>query len=437
MTMNDIYAVTGNPIFHSRSPVIFNAAFRALTLDAAYVRLAAFTAEEALMTAREIGIKGLNITSPFKSEVVPLLDEAEPNARKIESVNVVVARNKKFVGYNTDLAGVTGALKECDFQPKGKKAVVLGAGGAGRAATLALTAVGARVVLVNRTARKAEEAAHVLGCDALPIERISEAIEGAHLLVSCISSSGRLISPSLLSRRLTVLDATYGHPTALLRDAANAGCRLIDGRLWLLHQALPAFTLLTGRAAPAAQMRKALFKRRWPLHKNVALIGFMGAGKTTVAQQIAGLSGLTFVDTDQALEARSGLAVSSIFETRGEAAFRMMEQEELHGLWDTSEAVVSCGGGAVLSKRNRRVLRSRCIPVWLWADIDTALSRVREEETRPLLAGDDRAARARALLDERLFLYASTSDLVIQTRGKTPREIAMRIWNEVRQAFDN
>jgi len=416
---------------------MFNAGFRALSLDAAYVRLAASTAEEALSTAREIGIKGLNITSPFKSEVVPLLDEVEPGARKVGSVNTVITRDGRFVGYNTDVAGVIGALRESDFEPEGKKAVVIGAGGAGRAAALALQASGVRVVLVNRTGEKAFEAARILGCDALPLEHIADGLEGAHLLVSCISSNGRLISPSLLSSGLTVLEADYGRPTALLRDATDAGCRLIDGRLWLLHQAVPAFTLATGKEAPVAEMRKALFKRSWALHKNVALIGFMGTGKSTVAQEMAASSDLSFLDTDSAVEARAGMPVSEIFEMKGEAAFRMMEQDELQELWNVSRAVISCGGGAVLTKRNRRFLRSRCIPVWLWADVDTALTRVGGEGTRPLLRGDDPGSRARALLDERLFLYACTSDLVINTRGKTPRDIAARIWDEVHYVFDS
>jgi shikimate kinase len=293
------------------------------------------------------------------------------------------------------------------------------------------------VLLVNRTHAKAVEAADALGCEALPFEQIGEALAGAHLLVSCISSDTRVVPPALLSRGLTLLEANYGRPTALLRDAADAGCRIIDGRLWLLNQAIPAFTLFTGKEAPAAEMRKALFKRRWAAHKNVALIGFMGTGKSSVAHELARVSGLAFVDTDKAVEARAGLSVSEIFETKGEAAFRLMEQDELQGLWNASHTVVSCGGGAVLARSNRRALRSRCIPVWLWADIQTALARLREAGTRPLLDGADPESRANALLEERRYLYARTSDLVINTRGKAPLEIAARIWDEVHYAFDS
>ena len=130
----------------------------------------------------------------------------------------------RFVGYNTDVAGVLGALEESGFEQAGKKTVVLGAGGAGRAAALALLSSGADVVMVNRSFQRAEEAAGILQCSALPIERIDEALKGSHLLISTISSDERVIEPTLLSRELTVLEANYARPTALIQDATRAGC---------------------------------------------------------------------------------------------------------------------------------------------------------------------------------------------------------------------
>ena len=117
--MSDIYAVAGRPIFHSGSPRMFNAAFKELALDAVYIRLAASTAEEVLSTAREVGIKGLNVTSPFKSDMLPLLDEVDADARRVGSVNTVIERNGRFIGHNTDISGVIGALKDSNFEPRG------------------------------------------------------------------------------------------------------------------------------------------------------------------------------------------------------------------------------------------------------------------------------------------------------------------------------
>ena len=182
-----------------------------------------------------------------------------------------------------------------------------------------------------------------------------------------------------------VLDANYGHPSALVEDAERAGCTLIDGREWLLGQALPAFRLFTGRAdAPASQMRKALWKRRVDGRRNIALIGFAGSGKSAVAQDLASMSGMTFVDIDGRIEEKAGTSIAEIFASKGEEEFRRMEQAEIEEIGLDSNQVVSCGGGAVMNRSNVRVLRNNCLSVWLWADVKTALSRIGETSNRAL-----------------------------------------------------
>jgi shikimate dehydrogenase len=433
--MSNIYAVAGNPILHSRSPRMFNAAFRELALDAVYTRLAASTAEEVIVTAREVGIDGINVTSPFKADIIPYLDDVEADAGKIGSVNTVKQSAGRFVGHNTDVAGVLGALKESGFDPAGKKTVVLGAGGAGRASALALVSSGAEVVMVNRSFEGAEEAARVLQCSALPVERIDHALTGAHLLISAISSGERVVEPTLLSKGLTVLDANYAHPTALVQDATRAGCTVIDGRLWLLHQALPAFKHFTGESAPGDAMRKALWQKTWPTHRNIALIGLSGSGKSTVAREIASLAGMNVIDIDKMVEEKAGLSIAELFDREGEESFRVMERAELQELWNLSRAVVACGGGAVLRKRNMQTIRSTSVPVWLWASPKTLLTRIGDTGTRPLLNGHDPGGSVEKLLHQRRFLYASTADFLINTEGKKPEEIAERIWNEIRSTF--
>jgi shikimate dehydrogenase len=435
--MSNIYAVAGKPILHSRSPRMFNAAFRELGLDAVYTRITAWSAEEVITTAREVGIEGLNITSPFKAEIIPCLDSVEAEAAKIGSVNTVVYSEGMFIGHNTDVAGVLGALKESGFNAAGKKTVVLGAGGAGRAAALALRSTGATVVIVNRSFEKAEKAAHSLQCLAIPIERISEAFAGADLLVSTISSDERVIEPALLSKELTVLDANYAHPTALARDAARAGCTLLDARLWLLHQALPAFTLFTGRTSPVNAMRKALWQKVWPPHRNIALIGLSGSGKSTVGAELASITGMGVIDIDRMVEEKAGVSIADLFQARGEEAFRIMEKAEIDELWNISNRVIDCGGGAVLHKRNRRTIRSTSVPVWLWAGPKTLLSRIGDTDTRPLLHTEDAGCAIEGLLADRRFLYAATADFLINTEGKRPEEIARRICNEVGKTFDS
>ena len=433
--MTRLFAVAGSPVFHSKSPLIFNTAFRELAIDAAYLRLAASGAEEIVSVAREVGMDGLNITSPFKADILRYLDEVDPDALRVGAVNTVVRRGGRLKGYNTDVAGVLEAIRGSGLDPAGQKAVVLGAGGAGRAACLALVSAGARVTLINRTLEKAEKSAERLGCTAAALDRAKEALGGARLLVSAVSSGERLIEPAALRQDITVLDANYGRPSALVRDAQGAGCTLIDGREWLLGQALPAFELFTERQAPATQMRKALWKKRLDGRKNIALIGFMGTGKSVVAEILASLSGMAFVDIDKKIEEKAGMSISDLFAAKGEGEFRRMEQAEIEEMSLESNQVVSCGGGAVMNRSNVRALRNNCLSVWLWADVRTALDRIGDAGTRPLLHSADPEEAARTLLTARMPSYARTSDLLVSTNGKEPRRIAERIWNEIHQAF--
>lgn len=119
--MTRIFAVAGSPVFHSKSPLMFNAAFRDLGMDAVYVRLAASDASEVVRLAREMGLDGLNITSPFKSDIVLHLDEVDPDALLIGAVNTVKRRGDRLVGYNTDVAGVLEAIREAASIPRVKR----------------------------------------------------------------------------------------------------------------------------------------------------------------------------------------------------------------------------------------------------------------------------------------------------------------------------
>ncbi len=432
--MTSLYAVAGNPVFHSKSPVMFNAAFRELAVDAIYLRLAASDPEEIVASAREMDLQGLNITAPFKTTIMRHLDRIDPDAAKVGAVNTIIRTPEGFVGWNTDIAGALGAAESAGFKPSGKKVVVLGAGGAAKAAAFAFLKAKAHVTIVNRTTEKAREAALRLGCQAAGLANIADALEDAGLLVSAISSPDRVVDPSVLRPGLIALDAFYSAPDAFSRDATERGCIVVDGREWLLAQAAPAFSLFTGQAAPTALMRKVLWKRRLDARRNIALIGFMGAGKSTIGALIAQKGELTFIDIDKQIEEKAGVSIAEIFEKQGEGAFRRMEQEEIEGLRLVSHHVAACGGGAPLERANVRVLRNNCLSIWLWVDMSAVLQRTGEDRTRPLLMGRD-AGNLKALFAARVPAYAACADLTIDTKGKSPEKIAERIWDEVHHAF--
>lgn len=429
--MHKIYAVAGNPVLHSKSPEMFNEAFRSSSIDAVYSRIAASGAGEIIDIAGGAGICGINVTSPFKEGIIGYLDGVEEGAKRINAVNTVVREGRRFVGYNTDCTGVVDALQHSGIDAKGKRAIVLGASGAGRAAVFGLLSSGAQVTVINRTHEKAAEVAGIFGCTAATFGQIDRVLPEAHILISCISSPERIINPSLLRRDLVVLDANYSVSTALRIDAQSRGCRIVDGREWLLFQALPAFKLFTEKEAPLEIMRSALYRKNNYNKRNIALIGFMGTGKTTVGERLAEYARMKAVDTDKNMENNTGLPIREIFGKDGEEAFRSMERREVSNMKNTSNVVFSCGGGVVLDQQNVDIIRRNSVPVWLWAKIETILDRVGDGNLRPLLNGKDREAGARDMHNARLHLYARTADMLISTEDKNPEEIVKRICDEI------
>jgi shikimate dehydrogenase len=149
----DIFAIIGKPVLHSRSPQMHNAAFEEIGLDAHYVRIAADSREEGLDIAERMGIRGMNVTSPFK-DIIDIVDSVDPVAAKVGAVNTVLFKDGKTQGHNTDMFGVSESFLANGVTITGKKALVLGAGGASRAAVAAMVENGAEVTIANRTVEK-------------------------------------------------------------------------------------------------------------------------------------------------------------------------------------------------------------------------------------------------------------------------------------------
>lgn len=257
----------GDPIIHSLSPVMHNAAYKALGIDDQYTYISAFVKAEDIKYSvagmRAFHFRGMSCTTPHKQSVMEFLDIIDPVAQKIGAVNTVVNNNGKLTGYNTDWIGVITALEKVT-DIKGKQIAIIGAGGAARAMAYGLVKSGGNVTIFNRTLEKAEQIADDFLCKAETLNKLNQ-IEHANIIINATTvgmSPNEAESPvpeGYITKKHVVLDAIYfPQETRLLHQAKEQGATIISGLDMLLYQGAAQFELYTGHKAPVAVMREAL-----------------------------------------------------------------------------------------------------------------------------------------------------------------------------------
>ena len=232
-----LIGIVGNPVGHSLSPVIHNRAFESLNLDFVFLKFPTPDVNDFFDSARAIGIEGLSVTIPHKSAVIPFLDELTAEAREAGAVNSVVWRDGKWIGNNTDIHGVRAALASASFDPADKTVVILGAGGAAKAAAVAVKGAKNITVLSRREVPDAQNYRCDLLINATPV--------GMYPMIDASPIHGTIPAN-------TVFDMVYNPPiTRLLRSAADQGKTVIQGTTMFLAQAARQFEIWTGHRAPA------------------------------------------------------------------------------------------------------------------------------------------------------------------------------------------
>ena len=264
----------GDPVEHSVSPAMHNAAFRALGLDYVYLpfRVRREDLAAAIAGVRAFNVRGLNITIPHKVEVMGLLDKIDRAAGQIGAVNVLINDSGRLTGYNTDAEGFLSMLTGHGIEPRGKNVVVLGAGGAARAICCALASHEAVLTILNRSAIKAQACASDIAkafstqvnAPELNRENIAYALQGADMLINATSvgmlpeAGATPVDSDLLGPHLTVIDIIYNPcQSKLLKEAAKAGAKTINGLEMLAWQGALAFEKWTGLQPPIDVMRRA------------------------------------------------------------------------------------------------------------------------------------------------------------------------------------
>ena len=451
-----VYGVMGDPIEHSMSPLMHNFYAERTGTDLVYVpfHVNRGTVEMAVKGAFALNIQGMNVTVPHKQDVMKCLEAIDEDAKAIGAVNTLVRTEHGYKGYNTDGAGLKRAMDEAGISIAGEKCILIGAGGAAKAAAYILAKSGASVVyILNRSVEKAAALADYINglmgravliplkleeYDQIPQE------EKGYLAIQSTSvgmhphTEDVIIEDEAFYKLIhTAVDIVYTPScTKFMKMVQAAGGKAINGLDMLLYQGLIAFELWN----PEVKVDKDTIDRIREmildhLHgntrkHNVIFTGFMGAGKTTVGKELV-KKGFELIDTDAYIEACEKMSISDIFAQKGEDYFRQAETKALKTLLvQDKQFVISCGGGMPLREENRKLLKKLGMVVYLRIQPETVLARLKGDTTRPLLKGDDSGERVRTLMKQREAHYLSGADFVLDVDQKTPGELAEEIFKE-------
>lgn len=344
---------------------------------------------------------GVNVTIPYKKSVVPYCDVLSPLARTLGSVNTLVRRpDGSIFGDNTDAWGFAWMLRRMGLSCHGKKALVLGSGGASVTAQYVLRQMGAEVTVISRSGPdnysnlEQHRNAEIL-VNATPVGMYPQNGESP-LCLDCL--------PNLQG----VWDLVYNPiRTELIMQAEARRIPHASGLPMLVGQAARASELFIGRAVPQARLEEILREIRLS-QENMILVGMPGCGKTTVGRALAKRLGRPFADGDEALEEAVGMPAAAFLERYGEAAFRAEESSILKKLGASSGLVLATGGGCVTKPENHPPLHQNGRIVWLRRD----LSRL-TAQGRPI----SRNCGVEALYKARREQYARFADLTVSNDG--------------------
>ena len=247
------FSLIGNPISHSKSPALFKAAYG--ECEDTYTLLEAPTCKEAITRFTQEGFTGSNVTSPFKDDVMEYISTPDRISATLGSANTILIKDGKLHSWNTDYYGVQNTLLE-HLDPGNStplKALVIGAGGAGKAAALAVKDMGMEVFFANRSSHAAKPFAHKIGAEYVALEQIPLLLEQTDIIVYNLSMAIPQFDGVSLEGKI-VFEANYAHPNLADKGAG----KYIDGRYWLYNQAIPAFRIFTSKEPCTAAMREVM-----------------------------------------------------------------------------------------------------------------------------------------------------------------------------------
>lgn len=411
---NRIYGLLGRTLGHSYSPEI-----HALLGDSAYRCIELEPDElEGFLSRDDIG--GLNVTIPYKRDVLPFCDSCSPSVEQIGAANTLVKENGKLKAYNTDKPGFMELVRSSGISVEGAKVLVLGSGGASRAVKAGLSDLGAgEIVTISRSGennyRNLDR--HYADTDVI----VNTTPVGMY--PKCIASP---LSLKDFEQLRGVLDVVYNPArTGLMLQAEEFGIPHKSGLIMLVAQAVKSHELFFHTQVADGTIEKITAKLRADA-ENIVLAGMPGSGKTTVARALGELCGKEVVDIDEEIVKAAEKSIPDIFELHGELHFRDLESEQIARVGAMSGKIISLGGGAVLREQNYLPLHQNGRIYFLRRNLDLL-----GMEGRPLSKDKE---TLRQMWAERRPRYERFADREVFNEG-TPRETAEEIWEDFKVAL--
>lgn len=362
---------------------------------------------------------GINVTIPYKSEVIPYLDEIDEAAAKIGAVNTVVNRGGRLIGYNTDVFGMLALAAHAGISLAGRKVAVLGTGGTSKTAVAAATASGAReIICVSRTPSGGD-----VGYDELyRAHGDAEVIINTTPVGMYPASEGCPVIIDRLPCLLGVIDAVYNPlRTALVLSARERGIAAEGGLYMLVAQGVRASELFFGKSYPQETVER-VYREISREKENIVLIGMPSSGKTSVGEYVAKALCRELIDTDREIVRTAGRDIPDIFSELGEEGFRDAESAAIKEAASLGGRVIATGGGAVLREENLAALR-KTGKIYF---IDRPLGMLIPTSDRPLSkTREDIEKRYR----ERYPIYTKAADVHIDGSGSVA-EVGEKIIKE-------
>lgn len=351
---------------------------------------------------------GINVTIPYKKDVIPFLDELSPTARKMGAVNTIVRRRDgSLFGHNTDYFGFSSMVTKSGLLVSGKKVLVLGSGGASNTVVSVLNELGAKVVVISRSGENNYGNLH-LHADAAVIVNTTP--------VGMYPNTGSSpVDLTLFPQLEGVLDVVYNPArTQLLLDAENRGLPCENGLWMLISQAKEAAEYFTGSSIDDSVIA-SIHRKLSAQMQNLVLIGMPGCGKSTIAALLGEVLGRTVVDADAQIIRLAGKSIPEIFAQDGEEAFRDWETRALETLGRQSGLIIATGGGCVTKERNYPLLHQNGRLFWLQRSLDSLPT-----DGRPL----SQANRLSDMYAVRRPLYERFADHCIDNNGEPEQTVA-------------